>query len=117
MQELVTTEQADKAIAIVAIALPAAGLIVGAVAGAIQRAITRGLLVGLLCGLAGPAIWGLWRMYNGIVSIFGLDSVRGLLVNLALFVGIGVVVGLGIGLLRRRLAGREAEQTASTTDG
>jgi hypothetical protein len=114
MEELVTVEQADRAIAILAIALPAVGLVVGAVIGAIRRALARGVLFGVLCGLVGPAIWLLWRMYNGVVGVYGLDSVRGLLVNLALFVAIGVVLGLGIGLLRRRLGGGSRE-TASTT--
>jgi hypothetical protein len=105
MNELVTVEQASRAIAVLAIALPAAGLIAGGVIGASRRALARGALLGVLCGLAGPAIWLLWRMYNGVVGVYGLDSVRGLLVNLALFVAIGVVLGLGIGLLRRRLGG------------
>jgi hypothetical protein len=114
MEELVTVEQANRAIAVLAIALPAAGLIAGAVMGARRRALPRGVLLGVLCGLVGPSIWLLWRMYNGVVSVYGLDSVRGLLVNLALFVAIGVVLGLGIGLLRRRLGGGSGE-TASTT--
>ncbi len=103
MQELVTVEQADRAIAILAMALPAAGIVVGAAIGAARRALARGLLLGVLCGLAGPAVWLLWRMYNGIVGIYGLDSVRGLLISLVLFVGIGVIVGLAIGLARRGL--------------
>jgi hypothetical protein len=51
-------------------------------------------------------------MYNGIVGAYGLDSVRGLFVNLVLFVGIGLVVGIGIGLVRRQ-ARRGAGETAS----
>ena len=112
MQELVTVEQAERAVAILAIALPAAGLLIGAILGAARRSLRRGLLLGLICGLSGPAIWLLWRMYNGIVGAYGLDSVRGLLVNLVLFVGIGLVVGIGIGLARRQ-ARRGAGETAS----
>jgi hypothetical protein len=114
MQELVTVEQADKVIAYLAIVLPAIGLLAGAAVGAARRAALRGLLVGLVCGLVGPAIWLLWRMYNEIVGIYGLDSVRGLLVNLALFAGIGVIVGLAIGLARRRFRAGSG-QTASNT--
>lgn len=114
MQELVTVEQADKAMAYLAIVLPAIGILAGAAVGAARRAVLRGLLVGLVCGLVGPAVWLLWRMYNGIVGIYGLDSVRGLLMNLALFVVIGVIVGLAIGLARRRL-GTESGETASST--
>ncbi|HUU54660.1 MAG TPA: hypothetical protein VMY87_07055 [Armatimonadota bacterium] len=117
MQELVTVEQAERAIAILTIALPAAGLLLGAIIGALRRAPGRGMLVGLLYGLAGPAIWLLWRLYNGIVGVYGLDSVRGLLVNLVLFVGIGLVLGLGIGFVRRRLrrgAGEIASDSSSS---
>ena len=112
MEELITVEQAERAVAILAMALPAAGLLIGAIVGAARRSLGSGLLLGLICGLSGPAIWLLWRMYNGIVGAYGLDSVRGLLVNLVLFVGIGLVVGIGIGLVRRQ-ARRGAGETAS----
>jgi hypothetical protein len=103
MQELVTVEQAERVIAVLTYALPAAGVVIGAIAGALRRRVGRGLLIGLMCGLSGPAIWLLWRMYNGIVGVYGLDSVRGLLVNLALFVAIGLVIGIGAGLVWRRV--------------
>ena len=112
MQELITVEQAERAVAILAVALPAAGLLIGAILGTVRRSLIRYTIVGLMCGLLGPAIWLLWRMYNGIVGTYGLDSVRGLLVNLVLFVGIGLVVGIGIGLVRRQ-ARRGAGETAS----
>jgi hypothetical protein len=102
MQELVTVEQAERAIRVAAVALPVAGIIVGAVAGAVRGQAMRGLALGLLCGMIGPGLWGLWLMYSGVVGAYGLDSVRGLLVNIALFVGIGVVVGFGVGLALRR---------------
>ncbi len=103
MQELVTVEQAERAIAALAYGLPATGLVLGAVIGCLRKRLRRGLLLGLICGLSGPAIWLLWRMYNGVVGVYGLDSVRGLLVNLALFVAIGLVIGAGAGLAWRGL--------------
>jgi hypothetical protein len=112
MEELVTVEQAERAVALIAVVFPSAGLLIGAVVGAARRSLRRGLVIGLACGLLGPAIWLLWRMYNGIVGAYGLDSVRGLFVNLVLFVGIGLVVGIGIGLVRRQ-ARRGAGETAS----
>ena len=102
MRELVTVEQAEQVIRLIAVVLPAAGLIVGAALGAARRRLGRGVGLGLVCGALGPALWALWRMYSGIIGVYGLDSVKGLLVNLGLFVGIGVVVGLGVGLLWRR---------------
>ncbi len=112
MEELVTVEQANRVIVTLSIALPLAGVVIGTLIGAARRRVGLGFLVGFVCGLAGPGIWALWKMYNGVFGIYGLDSVRGLLVNLVLFVGIGIVVGLGLGLaLRQR---RTSAQTAST---
>jgi hypothetical protein len=102
MQELVTLEQANNAMRLLAMALPAIGLVAGLLVGAARRQVGRGLLGGLLVGLCGPALWALWRMYNGIVGVYGLDSVRGLLVNLGLFVAIGLAAGVVVGLVWRR---------------
>jgi hypothetical protein len=102
MTELVTTEQAERVIAIIAIALPIAGLTLGAIVGAVRRELARNALLGLVCGLAGPAIWVMWRICNGIIGRFGLDSVKGLLINLALFVAAGLVIGLVVGIVWRR---------------
>jgi hypothetical protein len=107
MQELVTVEQAERAIALLAVALPILGLAIGVIVGAVRRRIAGHAAVGLICGLSGPAIWLLWRMYNGIVGAYGLDSVRGLLVNLGLFVAIGLVIGVAAGLVWRRM-GKQA---------
>lgn len=109
MQELITVEQAERVIGILVIALPVAGLVVGLVVGAAVRRVKLGLGIGLLSGASGPAIWLLWRMYNGIIAAYGLDSVKGLLINLALFAAIGLVVGLVIGLAfrRRRVVGMQ----------
>jgi hypothetical protein len=116
MRELVTVEQAERAIRMVAVALPAAGAAVGAIAGAVRGRTARGLAIGLLCGLAGPAVWLLWRMYNGVVGSYGLDSVKGLLVNLALFCCIGLAVGAVIGFLWRRQDGGAPERRDSTRE-
>ena len=105
MRELVTVEQAERAIRLAAVALPAAGAAAGAIAGAVRGRVGRGVAVGLLCGLAGPALWLLWRMYNGIVGSYGLDSVKGMLVNLALFACIGLAVGALLGFVWRRQGG------------
>ena len=116
MRELVTVEQAERAIRMVAVALPVAGAAVGAIVGAVRGRAARGVAIGLLCGLAGPAVWLLWRMYNGIVGSYGLDSVKGLLVNLALFACIGLAVGAVIGFLWRRQGGAAPERRDSARE-
>ena len=104
MQELVTVEQAEQAIRAAAVALPAAGLVIGAAAGALRRQVARGVALGLLCGASGPAVLALWRVYNAIVNRYGLDSVTGLLINLGLFAVIGLLLGLAVAAVWRRLA-------------
>lgn len=104
MQELVTVEQAEQVIRAAAVALPAAGLVVGAAAGALRRQVARGVALGLLCGASGPAILGLWLVYKAIVNHYGLDSVAGLLINLGLFAAIGLLLGFAVAAVWRRLA-------------
>jgi len=52
------------------------------------------LVIGLLVG---GGNFALWTLYNAITERLGLDTVKNLLVNLALFVVLGVVIGLGVG--------------------
>lgn len=113
MEEIVTVGQADRLILVLAVSLPVVGLILGAIVGAVRKAAARGVVLGFAAGLVGPALWALWRMYNGIIGVYGLDSVRGLFVNLALFVAVGLVLGLVVGLMWRRLGGGEGEIASS----
>ncbi len=111
MQELVTTEQAAGVIRVLAVVLPPVGMAVGAVAGMWRRKVRQGLVIGLLAGLTGPAIWVLWGMYNAIMGRFGLDSVAGLLINVALFSAIGIAIGVAIRLALRRESGIENRES------
>ncbi len=104
MKELVTVEQAERVIAALAVALPVAGAAAGAVIGAVKGRLGAGALAGLLCGLLGPAVWLMWRLHNLVMDRYGLDSVRGLLIDLILFAGIGALVGLVVAVAARRLA-------------
>ena len=54
------------------------------------------LITGLLIGLLGPANWLLWHIYNGIEDHYGLDSVKAMLINLALFAALGLIVGTAV---------------------
>ncbi|MCS6949428.1 MAG: hypothetical protein RMM06_04805 [Armatimonadota bacterium] len=86
MQEIITAQQVDRVFLILAIVGPLVGAAVGWARG-------RRTLQGLLWGMLLTANWLLWRVYNAITDRLGLDTVRNLLVNLALFVTLGVVAG------------------------
>ncbi len=47
-----------------------------------------------IIALSGPFITGLWYLYRRIVDHFGLDSLPGFALNLAIFIGIGIAIGL-----------------------
>jgi hypothetical protein len=100
MRELVDLEAVERSFAILAVLLPMLGLGIGA---ALQfgarrpKSLTRGLLAGLL----GPANWLLWRIYNAIEDRYGLDSVKAMLLNLALFAALGIGIGLSIRMVTR----------------
>lgn len=107
--ELVTRAQADALMG----GVPMLGLVAGAVAFAyVRRRGGDGLLYGLLWG--GPPILAgvLWRVYNVITDRLGLDSVANLLVNLAMFVGLGALCGWGWVWL----SGRRAKTTPNVAD-
>lgn len=95
MQEIITAKQVDALFLTLAIAAPIAGAAIGWVKG--KRALS-----GLLWGLLLTVNWILWRVYNAITDRLGLDTVRNLLVNLALFVVVGAVAGYLAALRTRR---------------
>jgi hypothetical protein len=102
MRELIDLPSVERAIRLLAVGLPAFGLLAGLIAGAARRRVVSGGLAGLGVGLAGPLLWLLWLVYNRITDHYGLDSVKGLLVNLAVFLGVGIVLGVCLAFGRRR---------------
>lgn len=95
MQEIVTAGQVETLFLALAIAGPLIGAGIGWVRG-------RRPLTGLLWGLLLTANWVLWRIYNAITDRLGLDTVRNLLVNLALFVALGAIAGYVTALRTKR---------------
>ena len=87
-QELITEHQASLLMLAVLVVAPVIGLLWGVAA----KRLARGLTVGLLVGVGNYA---LWTAYNAVTDRLGLDTVKNLLVNLALFVIVGIVAGLG----------------------
>ena len=94
MQEIITMEQANRLFLFLAIGSPLVGLALGSLAGARAKAAKQGAVKGFGTGLLGVLILGLWKVYNAITDRLGLDTVKNLVVNLALFIGFGVVAGL-----------------------
>jgi chromate transport protein ChrA len=64
-------------------------------------------------GIFGPLVWVLWHVYNAIENAYGLDSVRGLVINLLLFIVVGIVFGLILRLWRNK----EIAKTTSESSG
>jgi len=93
LREIVTVEQVQTWFVWLAIGAPPIGLLVGALAGRRAGCPRRGAAAGLAVGLLGPLNLGLWFIYNAISERLGMDTVRNLLVNLALFVMLGGVMG------------------------
>jgi hypothetical protein len=108
MKELVTIEQAQKLMIILLVALPLAGAVIGA----FNRKFLLGLAIGALVGVAN---FILWSGYNAITNHFGLDSVKGLLINLVLFCIVGAVLGIAWGSVTK--AKRRKHFPASASKG
>jgi len=74
---------------------PAVALIGALVHRSIARKLSRqALVLWIVLALAGPANFGLWRLYNVVEDHWGLDRVEPLLINFAIFVFLGVAIGL-----------------------
>jgi hypothetical protein len=97
MREIVTQEQVEHVFLILAIAGPLAGLVIGGLAARVAHRSSDSVRVlalrGACWGLLGTANWLLWRLYNAITSVLGLDTVVNLVVNLVLFIALGGAVG------------------------
>lgn len=99
MNELITQRQADVLFGV----LLALGVIVAPVAALVAR--RRGanaLLAALATGGPLVLVGALWRVYNTITDRLGLDTVKNLVVNAALFVLVGAVCGAGWAFLAAR---------------
>ncbi len=99
MQELVTVEQVEGVLRVLAWAGPLAGLIVGLLVGLIRRGGPRAAWRGLAVGLIGPIIYLLWLLfgylvrYNPQTEKAGLHSVATLALSALLFMIVGALLG------------------------
>ena len=105
MQEIVSPAQAEVIVRGAAAALAGVGFIV-LIASLVRRrrisapACARAVPGGLLIA-AGGLVYLLWVVYNAIIARLSLDSVKALLINLAIFVVVGLAYGAAAGLAWR----------------
>jgi hypothetical protein len=100
MKELIDEKAFIAVLRWIAIALPVAGLLAALIGWRIKQSALCTL--GLTLSIAGPLLWLLWLAYGRVVNQYGLDSVKGLGVNIAVFAAAGIAAGLIIGLFQRR---------------
>ena len=63
---------------------------------------------GFLVGCFGTLNWILWKVFNFLTNMNGLDTVKNLVINLILFVILGIALGVGVGgLARKKLSVKE----------
>lgn len=95
LREIVEQGTVEHLFLLLGILGPVVGLALGAALGSRRQRLRQGMLNGLLIGLLGTLNWLLWRVYNSLTDANGLDSVKGLAINLVLFVGVGMLLGVG----------------------
>jgi len=102
MKEIVSPAQAEAIVRGVAAALVGVGAAAGVIAAIFVRPRRIALTFGALVVGAGVLVFGLWMVYNAIIARLGLDSVKGLLINLGIFLVVGVLYGVAAARAWRR---------------
>lgn len=91
---------------------------IGALVGRARGSLPLDTARGACLGLSGLGLWVMWQVYNGMIGIYGLDTVKMLLMNLALFVTVGVAIGLGAPWVDRLLVAKLGDEApVATPDG
>ena len=101
MKELITFQQANTLMWAILVIAPVIGLIIGNR----LKETKAGLGWGLAVGISNIAVW---HVYNAITNRLGLDTVKNLLTNLGLFIGLGIIIGMVFGLASRRKVKHES---------
>lgn len=74
--------------------LPVLGFLSGVVIGKWRDNLQFYIYRGLFLGAFGPINWLMWQLYNKVTDHYGLDTVKNLLMNLAIFATLGLLLGL-----------------------
>lgn len=112
LHEIVSVEATEHLFASLAFVLPVLGMLIGAAVGIYRKNIQRYAMLGLAGGLIGPLNWLMWHVFNELTERNGLDTVRNVFINLAVFVFGGLAIGLGCGMYFRRGATPVAAEPA-----
>jgi hypothetical protein len=111
MKEIITEKTFVTILTVAAVAL----VVMGAAVLVGWRKRPGGTRTGVMLAAAGPLLWLLWLVYGGIVQHFGLDSVKGLILNIAIFVIAGAVIGILLGLWQRKQQASQQDNHKQST--
>lgn len=90
---------------------PAAGLLTGFFIGLIQRTMPLSTLKGFVVGLSGTLFSIMWLIYKSVIDHYGIDSVRGFLINIIIFSFCGVLIGFLFRFFGRKTPPRHLESS------
>ena len=102
LREIVDIGAVGRLFTLLAVVGPVVGAAIGAALGAGRNKRRGGALFGLGFGLLLTLNGLLWQVYNRITDATGLDTVKNVVVNFALFVMVGLALGAGIGLAQKK---------------
>ena len=116
LHEIVSVEETGRLFLLLAFGLPLLGMLAGVGWGAYHKQTRRYGVMGLLAGMIGPLNWVMWNVFNILTNRNGLDTVRNVFVNLAVFVIIGLCIGLGLGSVLRRAESSSIVEPGEVSD-
>ena len=94
MKNLVLSGQIERLLLFYAVTGPLIGVVVGTLLGAHEKKPLRKILSAFLTGCLGIVVYVLWKVYNIMVKLLGLDSFLNLAIQIVLFAVIGALVGV-----------------------
>ncbi|MBN1296172.1 hypothetical protein JXA80_05280 [bacterium] len=81
--------------------VPFLAIVIGSIVGTVRRCMRHSLIWAGFWGSTGALVSGMWFLYNRIMNHYGLDSVKALMINMGIFIGVGLALGGAYMILRR----------------